>query len=1054
MRDKTIISIISKTYFSIVSLFIFIFLLLFSLFIILQNGLLLSSVTISNVHIEELYIKWNEKIDVSIKEVTLSSSNETTAPKISKSDIKKYLLLSSRAISIFNSFVIEKITIDDIDASFKYTQEESGYLVAASPDFSLHTLLYFKDDALKIKIKKLVDTKRKITFDGNILLDRKSTSLYTDIHISINNEADFNFYSRVNLREINYTLKSNKDIQSLDHILSLVTLPKELHYWIVDAIKMKNVSIDNMNGFIEFDKPSEAYKNVYISAYVNGLDYKYNPKLDAIHTQKTQLEFSKGIFYIRPMQAYSYNMYLGKSWLKIDFTKKEELLTLNLIFDGKLNKDMLKILNTYKIKLPFLQKSGLVKTDLKIDVNLMTIDVKAKGSFFTKKANFDYLGLNLNIYDTFIKLNNYDVTIDKMRASYKDIAKADVRVKYNAKTEKGSIKFKLREVELAGISLDKKEKPLLVTYNIVPKKDTISIAASKWIYDTHSISVEKIVLPFNLQKLIIEIPTTYVKLDNIAESFVSGNIDIHNFKTQLDIDILKLKYLGLELAQSNTPIKLKYDKKLSIYAENEIFFNISGSPYSVNNLYFDFLKDKIYLKHTHLNIGQYIKTKIYAAYNIEKKSTHISLTNFILTNPLNKNIIYKNKKIILSIMSDKDEISVKSQALNATFTSKNDGWSLNLHSLDIIENRSSLLKKFEIDAGELRVYKSPAEDFIRFDAKLLLPYKIFVENNKPLSKYNLKGTLKADKIDFIINKKIKVRMRDTIKIFSKDYSINIWELLKYIKNFQADANSSPLKFMLNGKNTSIYLSEKRTIISDSLKLQYLDKVLTAQLKYKDGSAGLKYADDVFHLYGKNFNDEFMEEAFSLAKLKGGKMDFTVSGKADKFSGILFITKTTITDYAMINNILAFVNTIPSLITFSVPGYDRKGLFVEKAYVKVSTDKEIYTISDIHLDSKELDILGNGVIDTGSDKIDMTLNLKTDLASDISKVPLLGHVIFDGDSISTTLKIKGKLSNPEVNSMIAKEIIVAPFNIIKRTLLLPYTLVKDATSSLSEKKQSK
>ena len=49
-------------------------------------------------------------------------------------------------------------------------------------------------------------------------------------------------------------------------------------------------------------------------------------------------------------------MYLDKSWLKIDFTQKDEILTLHLLFDGKLNKDLLKVLNRYKIKLPFLQR--------------------------------------------------------------------------------------------------------------------------------------------------------------------------------------------------------------------------------------------------------------------------------------------------------------------------------------------------------------------------------------------------------------------------------------------------------------------------------------------------------------------------------------------------------------------------------------------------------------------------------------------------------------------------------------------------------------------------
>ncbi|SFV51756.1 FIG01209130: hypothetical protein [hydrothermal vent metagenome] len=54
--------------------------------------------------------------------------------------------------------------------------------------------------------------------------------------------------------------------------------------------------------------------------------------------------------------------------------------------------------------------------------------------------------------------------------------------------------------------------------------------------------------------------------------------------------------------------------------------------------------------------------------------------------------------------------------------------------------------------------------------------------------------------------------------------------------------------------------------------------------------------------------------------------------------------------------------------------------------------------------------------------------------------MVGYIIFDGQSISTTLKVYGKLEDPKVETMLAKDIIVAPLNIIKRTLLLPFHLL--------------
>jgi hypothetical protein len=145
------------------------------------------------------------------------------------------------------------------------------------------------------------------------------------------------------------------------------------------------------------------------------------------------------------------------------------------------------------------------------------------------------------------------------------------------------------------------------------------------------------------------------------------------------------------------------------------------------------------------------------------------------------------------------------------------------------------------------------------------------------------------------------------------------------------------------------------------------------------------------------------------------------------------------DYVVLNNILAFVNTVPALLTFSLPGYDKSGFKIKDAYAKFSFKDEIYTISDIYFDTKELDVLGHGKASIKYNTIDLNINLRTDVGSVVSKIPIIGYLLFNEDSISTTLKVTGKLDNPKVTSMLAEDIAVAPLNILKRTLSLPYHL---------------
>jgi hypothetical protein len=186
----------------------------------------------------------------------------------------------------------------------------------------------------------------------------------------------------------------------------------------------------------------------------------------------------------------------------------------------------------------------------------------------------------------------------------------------------------------------------------------------------------------------------------------------------------------------------------------------------------------------------------------------------------------------------------------------------------------------------------------------------------------------------------------------------------------------------------------------------------------------------------------MEQLFAYSKFQDANLSFTLNGDIEDFKGVLYIKDSTIKDYRILNNVLAFVNTIPSLVTFSLPGYSTQGMYVTNGYIKFHAKELLFDISDILLESKEISILGKGVIDYKKDNVDLELNLKTDLGSSASQIPILGYILFDGKSVATTLSVQGTLKDPQVSSLLAKEIMVAPLNIIKRTFLLPFRLFSD------------
>jgi len=1045
MNDKIIINIISKTYFAVISFFVFMFLTLSISFIALQNGIFIGKMHIQNIELTQLYIKWNEKIDISLKELKVSPAKQQSDTKNYLKNISKYLNVFSKTTQWFNSVIVEKISFKDAVASFKYKNNEKGFLLAKSNAIDINASIFFKDETMILKIIHASDAKRDLKVNGAFYFDTKAVKIYTNINIKVSSEADFTLYSIIDKKKLKYKFASHKDITSITNIINMLHLPKHLHYWVYEAVSMSSLHIDDISGFLEYNDLNNAYKHLNINSTVDKLAYKYNKKLKSINSSHTKLQFKNGILYVKPYDAYMYGFFLDKSWLKIDFTQKEELLTLNLLMNTSINKDIIKVLKTYKIVLPFVQNSGSLKTDVSLKLWLQSLDVNIVGDFTTKKANIDYLGLNLDVYDANVHIDGNEIFIQKMGANYGDIAQANVKAHYNAKTNTGLINFKLNTVHLGKFDL---YQPMNVTYNITPKDDNIKddsiiVANSRWSFNSKIIDVKANTLSFNIKTLKIALPPTFASIKNIGDVVVWGTIDLNTTTAKLSADITHFTYDGIALSQSHTPIQIKYDKYFSFESADAINFSIVGTLYKANKIQVDINEDMIYLKHTLLNIGKYITTKIYANYNTKSKKSHISLNNFILVDPNTQKTLYENTKILLSAYMQGESIKVNSTELEAEFTSKESGWKLYLNSIDKIARNSDILKKYSLNDGKFDIYKNKKDDFTRFKSKIIYPYKILVKANKPLNSYTLKGKIYKEKIYMIINDIMNVKIKDRIDIDATNCVVNINEVLRAIGDINGTKEESKsLEVSLKLKDSYLYINKKRKLIYDNIDLKYTDEILTANLNYNHAYSYLRLKNKKFHLYGSNFNDVFMNNLFSLTKFNGGALDFSVIGDVNDYNGVLYVHNTMLKDYKVLNNILAFVNTVPSLITFSLPGYNKDGLFIDKSYVKFNYKKKKFDISNIYVDSKEIDILGTGMVDVGKDYLDLVLNLKTDLGSDLAKIPVVGYILLNGKSISTTLSVKGKISNPKVKSLIAKEIIVAPFNIIKRTLLLPYKLFKD------------
>ncbi|MCF6310044.1 MAG: AsmA-like C-terminal domain-containing protein [Sulfurimonas sp.] len=1047
MNDKIIINTISKIHFILISALSFILLILFTIFILLQNGIYLDDISLQNIKVKKLYIKWDEKISVVAKELYITEHKKREKTIIDYNKIVKIIEKDLIFSSWFSLIDIDKIFFNDIKGSFKYIDNKKGFLSLSSPDFMLKSSFYSEKKLFKIQINELRAKQKDIKAVGGVVFNlNDGLKFATSLTIDINNDAKLHLQIKGDTKKLSYKLSSEKKIKDTRYIVDIFDIDPRAKYWFYDAMELSSLSIQSVDGWLEYKNIDKAYLNLQAKAVANDLIYTYDKKVDSVRTSHTDLEFKNGVLFIKPKNAYSYDFPLDKSWLKIDFSKKEELLTLYLLFKGQANRDLLRLLDRYNIKLPFIQTKGKLDTNLKLLINLISADVTALGDFYTKEAQINYLGLDIDIFDANISINNTHVKVDNMFAKYKDIATSHVDLDFDAKNHSGTLDFRVESIFIKDndLKLKSTKEPLHVKYIISPIQDFVEVDKSIWELKDKSVKIDAMRIPFMMKELTAYIPVTFVEVQALASAYISGEILFKPNRANLDIDLLKLNYNDITLGQSITPLKLSYNKKLTVSSENSIRLNIGSKTCQVQNAVMEIQDKTVSLKNIKLNIGNIIKSEISAKYAFDRSIGFIDMHNIQFSDAKFGEIFNNNRNVQFHILNKNNKTTISSKAYDLEYIFSDKEWVLKLNSIKKIAKNSNILKKYDLNNGSFSFHKKSNEKDIKFSANIKYKYKVLAANNKPIDNYIIDGKIDndTDDIHLNINNSVYIQISDDIKIQADNIGININEIV----NMFSDRNSTEktkekISVHFDAKNCFIYLSENRYIVSDEIKLQYFDDILTAQLKYKKGNAGFKFNKNNFHLYGKGFNDKFMEKLFALSKFKGGSLDFSISGTTKEYGGIIYAKNTTIKEYKILNNILAFVNTIPSLVTFSLPGYNKNGLFADSAYINFKFKDDIYKMSDISLHSKEIDIVGFGEASTKKNTIDLELNLKTDLGSSFSKIPLVGYILMGKENISSSLTVTGALDNPDVNTQIAKSIIVAPLNIIKRTLLLPFELFK-------------
>ncbi|MBU0633032.1 AsmA-like C-terminal domain-containing protein [bacterium] len=1002
----------------------------------------------SNLNIKKLYIKWDEKLVITADNIEVTTNNKPDETLNYKKRFKSliYILKNSNEFSdLVQRVDIKNISVNDLSATFKYKIGEKSYLTIKSDKIKFNCNIDADNKHTVIDIEEFENSSKSVMLVGKVILDNINETLSGKIDADIYDDAKLHLYVYSNKDDIFYALYSDNKIQNLQKILKLLPIPEYVNPWIYDAIQMSDADVKKLYGYIEFSNPRSIIKNIYADVDLYDVNYTFDKRLAPIITSSTNVVFQNGILDIYPKNGTFYKHELKSSYLDIDLNRNRNILTVYLRDMLVLDDDLLYLLKTYNIDIPFVQTASKTDTNLDIAVKLATFNVDVNGTFKVEDGDFLYNGLNLHAKDGLLTLNGAYVDIKKLKLSYQDKIESDVVGYLNPVKHLGNLHIDINKAAFASnrLSLANEQDKLSLIYKAAPSGDTIAVSPSTWQYEKDKIKVDNFDMRFDFKALYANIFATQISIQDKVYAYLSGDIDLKNIIANLKLDILKLEYKNFKLDQTMLPISIKYDKGLtadlltqSIWKLKKTSLTLSPSRIILDDDYLKFIDSSVAVENM-------FNSNFYMAYDINKSIGYLSLSKPDVKNKYLKYFFNKNGTYNLKIDKNSRDTKIFMDKYSLEFDlGEDDRWALKCDDIGKIYKKMPYFTDYNITQGNMNIFSGDTSDDFSFNGKIKYPYKLLVKDNIPVEDYYFNGKYKPDVIDINVNNNLNLKINKDVEIKSTELGFNVPEIIRFNNDHtMKKQNQDTMPITLAADNSYLYFQEKRKILADTLKVQYLNSETTAQLKFKDGNAGFnlnKYG--IFYLHGLNFDDEFMDALFTTSKFKNGELSFTLNGALDNFAGIIEIKKTVLIDYKVLNNVFAFINTVPSLITFSLPDYSKDGLKVESMYAGFTAKNALFDFTDISLNSKEIKIYGKGTLDFRSEDINLDLNLKTDLASKVSKIPIVGYILFDKDSISTSLKVTGNIYDPKVTTSIAKDIVIAPLNIIKRTLLLPIELL--------------
>jgi hypothetical protein len=394
-----------------------------------------------------------------------------------------------------------------------------------------------------------------------------------------------------------------------------------------------------------------------------------------------------------------------------------------------------------------------------------------------------------------------------------------------------------------------------------------------------------------------------------------------------------------------------------------------------------------------------------------------------------------NSSATMKIDTNGTSIYIDKLKTNLEFLTNNN--KIIIEDLSLIYPYSKLMKNVDIKAGKLKI---DTKDFRHYQiaAKLKemnLPLEYY-ENQ--ITKMDLNITTDGKNLEIISkDKNLQIKKKDDIKILIKNTDVTF--------DSSKDKSSMDIgKISIEGINSNIRdINSTLKIPSNHYVYESDGKKISFTSNLFKQSIYVEQSDKNLYVVSKNLTDLFVNTILDKQVFENGSFELHIDGKNTKnFDGTFIATNTTIKGMTFYNNLMAFMNTIPSLVTFKNPGFNDEGYAMNRALLEFQRIGNILVINEIKINGESADITGKGYVDiqTGLINIELQISVLKNFSSLVNSIPVVNYIFLGKNGkMYTSVKVSGTLEKPKMQTNIIQDTVLSPVGIIKRTIETPFRI---------------